>query len=56
MCPSRFPCLLSYLVKLLRIVLTDCSSRYRDVIDTTPADGNVWKMLLGPINDWFDDD
>ncbi|KAL8691019.1 MAG: hypothetical protein Q9218_003673 [Villophora microphyllina] len=27
-----------------------------DVIDTTPADGNVWKMLLGAVNDWFDDD
>ena len=29
---------------------------YRDLIDTTPADGNVWKMLLGPLNPWFDDD
>lgn len=28
----------------------------RDIIDTTPADGNVWKMLLGAVNDWFDDD
>lgn len=27
-----------------------------DVIDTEPADGNVWKMLLGAINDLFDDD
>ena len=31
-------------------------SLYRDIIDTTPADGNVWKMLLGAVNDWFDDD
>ena len=28
----------------------------RDIVDTEPYDGNVWKMLLGPINDWFDDD
>ncbi|KAL8859794.1 MAG: hypothetical protein Q9178_003626 [Gyalolechia marmorata] len=27
-----------------------------DVIDTTSADGNVWKMLLGAVNDWYDDD
>ncbi|KAL8706255.1 MAG: hypothetical protein Q9201_000692 [Fulgogasparrea decipioides] len=27
-----------------------------DVIDTTSADGNVWKMLFGPVNDWFDGD
>ncbi|KAG8532872.1 uncharacterized protein KY384_002750 [Bacidia gigantensis] len=27
-----------------------------DIIDTTPATGNVWKMLLGAINDWFDND
>ncbi|KAL8894790.1 MAG: hypothetical protein Q9192_004050, partial [Flavoplaca navasiana] len=27
-----------------------------DVIDTTPADGNVWKMLLGAVNDWYDND
>ncbi|KAL8726824.1 MAG: hypothetical protein Q9166_006440 [cf. Caloplaca sp. 2 TL-2023] len=27
-----------------------------DVIDTTPADGNVWKMLFGAVNDWFDGD
>ena len=29
---------------------------YRDVIDTTPANGSVWKMLLGAVNDTFDDD
>ncbi|KAL8881305.1 MAG: hypothetical protein Q9198_001470 [Flavoplaca austrocitrina] len=27
-----------------------------DVIDTTSADGNVWKMLLGAVNDWYNDD
>lgn len=29
---------------------------YRDVIDHTPANGSVWKMLLGAVNDTFDDD
>lgn len=28
----------------------------RDVVDTTSADGNVWKMLLGAVNDWYDND
>ena len=27
-----------------------------DIVDTEPAGGNVWKMLLGPINETFDDD
>ncbi|KAL8866526.1 MAG: hypothetical protein Q9174_006252 [Haloplaca sp. 1 TL-2023] len=27
-----------------------------DVADTTPANGNVWKMLLGAVNDWYDND
>ena len=27
-----------------------------NVFDTEPASGNVWKMLLGAINPWFDDD
>ncbi|KAL1635093.1 hypothetical protein SLS56_001845 [Neofusicoccum ribis] len=27
-----------------------------DIIDTEPHNGNVWKMLLGAINTWFDDD
>ena len=31
-------------------------SNPRDVADTTSADGNIWKMLLGAVNDWFDDD
>ncbi|EXJ92077.1 NEK protein kinase [Capronia epimyces CBS 606.96] len=28
----------------------------RDICDTTSAKGNVWKMLLGSINDYWDDD
>ena len=32
------------------------ASIYRDVVDTTSADGNVWKMLLGAVNDWYDND
>ncbi|KAL9131378.1 MAG: hypothetical protein Q9175_006779 [Cornicularia normoerica] len=27
-----------------------------DIVDTEPSNGNVWKMLLGAVNDWFDDD
>lgn len=27
-----------------------------DIVDTEHSDGNVWKMLLGAVNDWFDDD
>lgn len=27
-----------------------------DIIDHTSAKGNVWKMLLGPLNPWIDDD
>ena len=27
---------------------------YRDIIDTTPADGDVWKMLLGAIDPTYD--
>ena len=34
----------------------DAFVQHRDLVDTTPADGNVWKMLLGPLNPWFDDD
>ena len=29
---------------------------YRDIVDTEPADGNVYKMILGSINPWFDGD
>jgi hypothetical protein len=30
---------------------------FRDYVDTEPfLNGNLWKMLLGAINDWFDDD
>jgi hypothetical protein len=28
--------------------------RYRDIVDTEPATGNVWKMLLGNFVDEFD--
>ena len=28
----------------------------RDIVDTEPANGNVWKMLLGAIMEWFDND
>ncbi|KAL9066101.1 MAG: hypothetical protein Q9157_007251 [Trypethelium eluteriae] len=27
-----------------------------DIVDTEPADGDMWKVLLGPSNRWFDDD
>lgn len=27
-----------------------------DIVDTEPSNGNVWKMLLGASNVWFDDD
>ncbi|KAL9607532.1 MAG: hypothetical protein Q9167_007563 [Letrouitia subvulpina] len=27
-----------------------------NLVDTTPANGNVWKMLLGSVNPWFDAD
>jgi hypothetical protein len=29
---------------------------HRDIVDAEPADGNVWKMLLGAVNKWFDGD
>lgn len=29
---------------------------FSDIVDHTPANGNVWKMLHGAINPWFDDD
>jgi hypothetical protein len=28
--------------------------RHRDIVDTEPATGNVWKMLLGNFVDEFD--
>ena len=28
----------------------------RDICDTTPANGNVWKMMLGSIDPYWDDD
>ncbi len=27
-----------------------------DIVDTEPSSGNVWKMFLGAIDKWFDDD
>ncbi|KAL9604134.1 MAG: hypothetical protein Q9219_000722 [cf. Caloplaca sp. 3 TL-2023] len=27
-----------------------------DIVDTTRWDGNIWKMLLGAISPWYDDD
>lgn len=27
-----------------------------DIVDHTYWDGNVWKLLLGALNDWYDDD
>lgn len=38
------------------IVKRVTDSTRRDIIDTTPANGSVWKMLLGAVNDTFDDD
>ena len=34
--------------------LTNMKSR--DVIDAEPWNGNIWKMLHGAINPWFDAD
>ena len=63
MSPSVDACrILSYTCPLLFLrfslphnILTGTSA-YRDAIDTTSADGNVWKMLLGAVNDWYDND
>jgi hypothetical protein len=27
----------------------------RDIVDAEPLNGNVWKMLLGAIDKWFDE-
>lgn len=43
----------------LRWLDEDLKEKYhlaRDICDTTPSDGNVWKMLLGSINDEWDGD
>lgn len=29
-------------------------TKNRDIVDTEPSVGNVWKMLLGAVNAWFD--
>ena len=28
----------------------------RDTVDVERFDGNVWKMILGSVNPWFDND
>ena len=38
------------------IVKTFTNTTLRDLCDHTPSNGSVWKMLLGPVNDTFDDD
>ena len=35
---------------------TDKLFSHRDIVDHTYWDGNVWKQLLGALNDWYDDD
>ena len=37
-------------------IIVDGLMVYRDIVDTEPADGNVYKMMLGAINPWFDGD
>ncbi|KAL8792769.1 MAG: hypothetical protein Q9195_004656 [Heterodermia aff. obscurata] len=27
-----------------------------DIVDTTSWNGNVWKQMLGALNEWYDDD
>ena len=53
-----FPCrfLIRARSKQVFIFKTFANTAHRDLIDTTPSNGNVWKMLLGPVNDTFDDD
>lgn len=29
---------------------------FRDIVDTEDANGNVWKMLLGSFDDYWDGD
>lgn len=42
-------------VGLERMELLDSGLNVKlDIVDTEPCDGNVWKMLLGAINDSFD--
>ena len=36
--------------------MTDWNFSSRDIVDTEPSNGNVWKMLLGAINPTFDND
>ncbi|KAG8534060.1 uncharacterized protein KY384_000903 [Bacidia gigantensis] len=39
-----------------RLKHLDSELELEDIVDVTPADGNVWKMLLGAMNHWFDVD
>ncbi len=52
--PGRF--LIRACSKIMFTVKTIANTVHRDLIDTTPWNGSVWKMLLGPVNDTFDDD
>ncbi len=42
--------------EVMSTVKTITDITHRDVIDTTPANGSVFKMLLGAVNESFDDD
>ena len=35
--------------------LTDVTPPFSKLVDTTRADGNAWRMLLGAISDMFED-
>jgi hypothetical protein len=36
--------------------IKDIANRNRDIVDHTPFNGNLWKMILGAIDEDFDDD
>jgi len=36
--------------------IKDIANRNRDIVDHTPSNGNLWKMILGAIDEDFDDD
>jgi len=43
-------------LKKLKYLDDELKKEYkRDIVDTEPSNGNVWKMFLGPINTWFDE-
>ena len=39
-----------------RLHLLDSQEPFTDILDVTPSNGNVMKMLLGSLNHWYDDD